>query len=145
MSGSKRFLALVAVSALMSACVPGSGQATPSPTASAAPLASSPGATASVAGSTAPSFDTSTPVTLTEWDTENEPGPASEMDALNAAFHDKYPNVTIKRTAKAFDDYVATIKLAASAPDAPDIFQGNEGYSVDAALVKAGLKQQLAD
>jgi len=145
MSGSKRLLALVAVSALMSACVPGSGQATPSPTASAAPPASSPGATASAAGSTAPSFDTSTPVTLTEWDTENEPGPASEMDALNAAFHDKYPNVTIKRTAKAFDDYVATIKLAASAPDAPDIFQGNEGYSVDAALVKAGLILPLDD
>ena len=35
-------------------------------------------------------------------------------DALNQAFHDKYPNVTIKRTSKSFDDYVATIKLAAA-------------------------------
>lgn len=92
-----------------------------------------------------PTFDTTTPVTLAEWDTETEPGPSGEMDALNAAFHTAYPNVTIKRTAKAFDDYVATIKLAASAPDAPDVYQGNEGYSVDAALVKAGLIVPLDD
>jgi raffinose/stachyose/melibiose transport system substrate-binding protein len=67
------------------------------------------------------------------------------MDALNQAFHDAHPNVTIKRTSKSFDDFVATIKLAASAPDAPDVYQGNEGYSVDAALVKAGLIVPLDD
>jgi raffinose/stachyose/melibiose transport system substrate-binding protein len=155
MFGSRRLGALVAVGALVVGCVPGSGQASPSAPASAAPStapssaasapAGSSGASPSAATSTAPSFDTSTPVTLTEWDTENEPGPSGEMDALNAAFHQKYPNVTIKRTAKAFDDFVATIKLAASAPDAPDIFQGNEGYSVDAALVKAGLIVPLDD
>jgi raffinose/stachyose/melibiose transport system substrate-binding protein len=159
MHRSRQLLASIALVGLVAGCVPGSGPTT-APTASpaasataAAPSAAasgaasagaSAGASASAAAA-APSIDTSTPVTLTEWDTENEPGPSAEMDTLNAAFHAKYPNVTIKRTTKAFDDYVATIKLAASAPDAPDIFQGNEGYSVDAALVKAGLIVPLDD
>ncbi len=151
MVGPMRRLALLAVMAIVGACVPGSGQASPSAqapsVASQAPSApaESTGASASPAGSSAPSFDTSTPVTISEWDTETEPGPSSEMDALNKAFHDTYPNVTIKRTSKAFDDFIATIKLAASAPDAPDVYQGNEGYSVDAALVKAGLIVPLDD
>ncbi|MDQ6794526.1 MAG: extracellular solute-binding protein [Chloroflexota bacterium] len=144
---SKRLIALVAVGAMLVGCVPGSGQATPSvaPSPAGPPPAASASAAASSGASTAPSFDTSTPVTLTEWDTETSAGPSGEMDALNAAFHAKYPNVTIKRTSKSFDDYVATIKLAASAPDAPDVYQGNEGYSVDAALVKAGLIVPLDD
>lgn len=151
MIGPKRLVAFIAVGALVAGCVPGSGQASPSAAAPSAggsvpPSVAASGAGAPSAGaSTAPSFDTSAPITLAEWDTETEPGPSSEMDALAKAFHDKYPNVTIKRTAKAFDDFVATIKLAASAPDAPDVYQGNEGYSVDAALVKAGLIVPLDD
>ena len=46
--------------------------------------------------------------------------------------------MTVKRVVKNFDDYMATIKLAASSSDAPDVFQGNEG-AVDRALVKAHL------
>jgi raffinose/stachyose/melibiose transport system substrate-binding protein len=154
MVGSRRLGALVAIAAILAGCVPGSGQASPSaatvasqapPASAAGSAAGSAGGPASAAASTAPTFDTSTPITLSEWDTETEPGPSSEMDALGKAFHDKYPNVTIKRTAKSFDDFIATIKLAASAPDAPDVYQGNEGYSVDAALVKAGLIVPLDD
>ena len=140
----RRLAALLAVGAMLAACVPGSQVATSSPAATAAGGPSA-GASATAAGSVAPSFDTSTPVTIAEWDTETSAGPSGEMDALNAAFHAKYPNVTIKRTSKSFDDYVATIKLAASAPDAPDVYQGNQGYSVDAALVKAGLIIPLDD
>jgi raffinose/stachyose/melibiose transport system substrate-binding protein len=84
-------------------------------------------------------FDTSTPVTITMWDTETSPGPSKAEDELIAQFEEKYPNVTVKRVSKNFDDYMATIKLAASSAHAPDVFQGNEGYSVDQALVKAGL------
>jgi raffinose/stachyose/melibiose transport system substrate-binding protein len=146
MIGIKRPIALIAIAAMCAACVPGSGQATPTVTASpVGPSSAPPSVSASPAASTAPSFDTTTPITLTEWDTETSAGPSGEMDALNAAFHTKYPSVTIKRTSKSFDDYVATIKLAASAPDAPDVYQGNEGYSVDAALVAAGLIVPLDD
>lgn len=151
MGGWKRLLAAGAVLAIVAGCTPGSGQATVAPSSatvgpespaasssgSAAPASTSPSASASAAA--VPSFDTTTPVTLVEWDTETSPGPSAAMDALNKAFSEKYPNVTIKRTAKNFDDYVTTIKLAASGPDAPDVFHGNEGYQVDAALVKAGL------
>ena len=146
MLGTTRLIALIAVAAVGAACVPGSGQATPSAASSpAGSSGSAPSVSAGPGGSAAPSFDTSTPITLTEWDTETSAGPSAEMEALNAAFHAKYPNVTIKRTSKSFDDYVATIKLAASAPDAPDVYQGNEGYSVDAALVQAGLIVPLDD
>ena len=147
MSRSTRLVPVIVLGLLAAACTPGSGNATPTPAGSSQTVQPSvtPNASATAAGSTAPSFDTTTPVTLSEWDTESEPGPSGEMDALNTAFHVAHPNVTIKRTSKAFDDYVATIKLAASAPDAPDVYQGNEGYSVDAALVKAGLIVPLDD
>jgi maltose-binding protein MalE len=83
-------------------------------------------------------FDTSKKVTLTMWDTENAQGPSKAEDELIQQFEQKYPNVTVKRVVKNFDDYMATIKLAASSSDAPDVFQGNEG-AVDRALVKAHL------
>ncbi len=84
-------------------------------------------------------FDTSQKVTLTMWDTETSPGPSKAEDTLINQFEAKYPNVTVKRVVKNFDDYVATIKLAASSPNAPDVFQGNEGYATDQPLVKAHL------
>ena len=90
-------------------------------------------------GAATTGFDTSKPVTITMWDTENSPGPSKAEDTLIKQFEQKYPNVTVKRVVKNFDDYMATIKLAASSADAPDVFQGNEGYSTDQALVKAGL------
>lgn len=138
-----RWLAVVAALALTAGCAaPGSGTKTAAP--GAAPSQAGAATPASGAAS-APSFDTQTPITLVEWDTETSPGPSAAIDELNAAFTATYPNVTVKRTAKEFDDYMATIKLAASGADAPDVFQGNEGYSVDAALVKAGLILPLDD
>ncbi len=99
---------------------------------------SSNGGNSSGAGAVSTGFDTSKKVTITMWDTENSPGPSKAEDALIKQFEAKYPNVTVKRTVKNFDDYVATIKLAASSSNAPDVFQGNEG-AIDQALVKAGL------
>src|SRR5690348_18345248 len=100
------------------------------------PGSSNGGSAASGLGSTG--FDTSKKVTISLWDTENSPGPSHALNELIAQFEHKYPNVTVKRTVKNFDDYMATIKLAASSNDAPDVFQGNEG-SVDQELVKAHL------
>lgn len=82
---------------------------------------------------------TKQPVTLTVWDTENEPGPTAEITKLNAEFEAEHPNVTIKRVVRQFNDYTATVKLAASSSHPPDVLQGNEGYSVDGPLVQAGL------
>jgi raffinose/stachyose/melibiose transport system substrate-binding protein len=115
-------VALVACAALATAC--------------GSPGASGGGSAAS--GPAGTSFDTSKKVTITLWDTENSPGPSKALNNLIAQFEKKYPNVTVKRTVKNFDDYMATIKLAASSNDAPDVFQGNEG-SVDQELVKAHL------
>jgi raffinose/stachyose/melibiose transport system substrate-binding protein len=100
------------------------------------PGSSNGGSAASGLAST--SFDTSKKVTITMWDTETSPGPSKALNELISQFEQKYPNVTVKRTVKNFDDYMATIKLAASSASAPDVFQGNEG-SVDQALVKAHL------
>ena len=100
------------------------------------PGSSNGGSAASGLAST--SFDTSKKVTITMWDTENSPGPSKALNELISQFEQKYPNVTVDRTVKNFDDYMATIKLAASSDNAPDVFQGNEG-SVDQALVKAHL------
>lgn len=96
------------------------------------------GSVSQPSGAVSTGFDTSKPVTLTMWDTENAAGPSKAEDELIQQFEQKYPNVTVKRVVKNFDDYMATIKLAASSSDAPDVFQGNEG-AVDRALVKAHL------
>ena len=156
MTDWKRIFTAVALLAVVAGCAPGTGQATAAPASAAAsqgggaspfgvPTASGSSGPAATARAAFPTFDTTTPATLVEWDTETSAGPSTAMDTLNTAFMAKYPNVTIKRTAKNFDDYVATIKLAASAPDAPDVFQGNEGYQVDAALAKAALMLPLDD
>ncbi len=98
------------------------------------------GPTASLpAQSVGTGFDASQKVTLTMWDAETSPGPSKAEDQLISEFEQRYPNVTIHRVVKSFDDYVATIKLAASSGDAPDVFQGNEGYAVDQALIRAHL------
>lgn len=82
-------------------------------------------------------------ITLNVWDTETEPGPSAEMNALITQFEAAHPGVKIKRVARNFNDYVKTVKLAASGSNAPDLLQGNEGYSVDALLVKANLVANL--
>ena len=100
---------------------------------------SSGGAVTAPSGPVSTGFDTSQKVTLTMWDDETSPGPSKAEDQLIAEFERRYPNVTVHRVVKSFDDYMATIKLAASSSDPPDVFQGNEGYAVDQALIRAGL------
>jgi raffinose/stachyose/melibiose transport system substrate-binding protein len=53
-------------------------------------------------------------VTLTVWDQEVRGGQAAQIKRLNEAFQEKYPNVTIKRVAKSFEDLNKTLKLAVS-------------------------------
>jgi raffinose/stachyose/melibiose transport system substrate-binding protein len=78
------------------------------------------------------------PVRLTVWDQEVLGGQNEQMQTLNAAFHAKYPNVTIKRVSRSFTDLDKTLRLALSGGSPPDVVEANQGYGIMAALVKAG-------
>jgi raffinose/stachyose/melibiose transport system substrate-binding protein len=83
------------------------------------------------------------PVTLTVWDQEVRGGQRRQIEQLNEAFQQKYPNVTIKRVAKSFTDLNTTLKLAVSGDKAPDVVQANQGRGVMGVLVKGGLLRPL--
>jgi raffinose/stachyose/melibiose transport system substrate-binding protein len=78
-------------------------------------------------------------VTLTVWDQEVRGGQKTEIEALNKSFHEKYPNITIKRNSQSFDDLAKTLRLALSGPDAPDVVESNNSRSQMGAFV--GAKQ----
>ncbi len=77
-------------------------------------------------------------VTLTVWDQEVRGGQDEQMKKLNDAFHAKYPNITIKRVSRSFDDLGTTLRLALSGNDAPDVVEANNGRSDMGQFVKAG-------
>ncbi|HKH18079.1 MAG TPA: sugar ABC transporter substrate-binding protein, partial [Solirubrobacteraceae bacterium] len=77
-------------------------------------------------------------VTLTVWDQEVRGGQRKQIERLNRAFQERYPNVTIKRVAKSFEDLNTTLKLAVSGDKAPDVVQANQGRPVMGQLVKGG-------
>ena len=78
------------------------------------------------------------PVTLTVWDQEVRGGQNEQMERLNAAFQQRYPNVTIERDSRSFDDLATTLRLAISGNDAPDVVQANNGRADMGAFVAAG-------
>jgi raffinose/stachyose/melibiose transport system substrate-binding protein len=78
-------------------------------------------------------------VTLNVWDQEVRGGQATAIKKLNAQFQKLHPDIKIKRTAKSFTDLLATLKLAASGPNPPDVVEVNNGYSAMGPLVQAKL------
>ncbi|PGH47730.1 extracellular solute-binding protein [Streptomyces sp. Ru87] len=121
--------ALAATTVLLaSACVPGTDG-------SGAAVGAGPGAGATGVPDPAKAGK----VTLTVWDQEIRGGQNAEIERLNREFQEKYPNVTIKRVARSFDDLKTTLKLAMSGNNPPDIVQANQGYPDMVAFVKAGL------
>ncbi len=82
-------------------------------------------------------------VTLTVWDQEVRGGQEAQIKRLNQAFEQKYPNVTIKRVARSFEDLNKTLKLAVSGPKAPDVVEANQGRPIMGTLVKGGLLEPL--
>jgi raffinose/stachyose/melibiose transport system substrate-binding protein len=82
-------------------------------------------------------------VTLNVWDQEVRGGQATAIKKLNAQFEKQYPNIKINRTAKSFTDLLATLKLAASGPNPPDVVEANNGYSAMGPLVEAKLLMPL--
>jgi raffinose/stachyose/melibiose transport system substrate-binding protein len=83
------------------------------------------------------------PVTLTVWDQEVRGGQAPVIQQLNKEFQKRYPNVTIKRTAKSFTDLNTTLKLAVTGPNPPDVVQANQGWQVMGPLVRAKILMPL--
>ena len=78
------------------------------------------------------------------WSADNQdPGPEPVIKALAASFSKKYPNVTIKLKFYGFTSYIKVIKLALNSGNAPDVAEGNQGFQIDSALVKAKLIQPL--
>jgi raffinose/stachyose/melibiose transport system substrate-binding protein len=78
------------------------------------------------------------PVTLTVWDQEVRGGQNEQMERLNTAFQERYPNVTIERVSRSFDDLATTLRLALSGNEAPDVVQANNGRADMGAFVGAG-------
>ncbi|MFI6497789.1 extracellular solute-binding protein [Nonomuraea typhae] len=132
MTASTRALLAVAVVALAAtACAPGSSAP---PAASTAP--SSPAAVRTDAAALGK-------VTLTVWDQEVRGAQNAQMTALNSAFMAKYPNITIKRVSRSFDDLNTTLRLALSGNEPPDVVQANNGRPQMGAFVKAGQLRPL--
>jgi raffinose/stachyose/melibiose transport system substrate-binding protein len=78
------------------------------------------------------------PVTLTVWDQEyGKVG--SVWDQLNHEFEQRYPNVTVVRVKKDFNELKALLRLAISGPHPPDVVEANQGWPDMGQLVKAGL------
>lgn len=63
--------------------------------------------------------------TLTVWDQEVRGGQNEQIETLNEAFMEKYPNITIDRVSQSFDDLQTTLRLALTGNDAPDVVQAN--------------------
>jgi len=82
-------------------------------------------------------------VTLTVWDQEVRGGQEKQISALNAEFERRYPNITIDRVSRSFDDLRDTVKNGLSGADGPDVTQVNNGRQDMGAFVKAGLLQPL--
>lgn len=118
----------VAVALSLSACAPGG---TSAPAAESGPVSDD------VAGAG--------DVTLTVWDQNTDEGIDEAQEALNAAFTEKYPNVTIDRVTQSFADLKTTLKLALSGDNAPDVIQANQGYPDMGAFVEGGLIRSLDD
>lgn len=83
------------------------------------------------------------PVTLTVWDQEVRGGQNQQLEQLNAAFHQRYPNVTINRVSRSFDDLSTTLRLAISGNDVPDVVQANNGRAEMGAFVAANQLRSL--
>lgn len=82
-------------------------------------------------------------VTLTVWDEETNSVKSTLVNQLNAEFEKKYPNVTISRVSRSFNDLKTTLKLALSGANPPDVVEVNQGYPDMGAYVQAGLLSSL--
>ena len=83
--------------------------------------------------------------TLTVWDQEVRGGQNEQMERLNEAFEDKYPNITIERNSQSFEDLQTTLRLALTGGDAPDVVQANNARAMMGQFVASDQIQCLDD
>jgi raffinose/stachyose/melibiose transport system substrate-binding protein len=96
------------------------------------------------ASSATNSASTPSRVTLTFMSLANSPGVEQAWSQLIKAYEQANPNVTIHRTPVAYANYRTRVKLQASAPDAPDLVEGDMGPGgVMASLVTPHLLHPL--
>ncbi|GAA4430092.1 extracellular solute-binding protein [Georgenia halophila] len=84
-------------------------------------------------------------VTLTVWDQEVRGGQNEQIEQLNEQFMETYPNVEIDRQTQSTDDLNATLRLALSGEDAPDVTQVNNSRSQMGQYVASGQLLALDD
>jgi raffinose/stachyose/melibiose transport system substrate-binding protein len=140
----KRSTAILAMVGLMAGC---SSAASPAPSMNASPVtpatdtpaASSSTAPSSSATATLPSCADAGNITLTVGFSEAGEVIGSEFKKLAAEFEAKNPNVKIQINAKDWATAWDTIKLAMAGDNPPDVMQGNHGWTINGALMKAGL------
>jgi raffinose/stachyose/melibiose transport system substrate-binding protein len=113
----------------LAACAPGTGGTAPSAS----------------AGDISTDISGVEDLTLTVWDQETRGGQNEQMEQLNAAFEEKYPNITIERNSQSFDDLATTLRLALTDNEAPDVVQANNGRNSMGAFVEAGQLRPLDD
>ncbi|PRX99633.1 ABC transporter substrate-binding protein [Allonocardiopsis opalescens] len=100
-------------------------------------------------GDASPAVDVNTDVAslgeveLTVWDQEVRGGQADQLEELNQAFEEAYPNVTINRVSRSTDDLRTTLRLALSGNEAPDVVQVSNGRPDMGSYVEAGLLRNL--
>jgi raffinose/stachyose/melibiose transport system substrate-binding protein len=80
------------------------------------------------------------PSTLTIWSYDGVfPGSGTALKQLTADFEKKYPNVKVNLVFKDFNTLNETGARALASGSGPDIIEGNQGFQVDAQLVRAKL------
>lgn len=133
----RRAVVAAAVATLaLAACTPGSGNNTDDGTTEPAGDGATTGA--GTDGEVVTDISSLGDVTLVVWDQEVRGGQNEQMEQLNAAFMEQYPNVTIDRVTQSNDDLTATLRLALTGADAPDVTQVNNSRSQMSQYVAAG-------
>jgi len=79
------------------------------------------------------------PVTIVALDHHFSPGVADFVDSVYEAFMKKYPQVTIERISKGYEENINTQKLALSGDDGPDLAMTGTGFAGLGGLVENGL------
>jgi raffinose/stachyose/melibiose transport system substrate-binding protein len=74
-----------------------------------------------------------------------EAGDEATLDRAVELFTERYPNVTVDVTLRAFDDYMQIAPGILQSDNPPDVAHGNPGYTIDGLLVQGGLILPLTD